>query len=440
MSNRQMICDPERIELFLTQQLEDHEQTAFELHLDDCGVCRQQLEATAAGDDIWSGIRESLQGQAEDLGAVRSEFNTEASDDATFAHTVVLDLLAPTDDDRMLGRLGTYEVAGVVGTGGMGVVLKAFDGSLNRYVAIKILTPHLGSSGAARKRFLREAQAVAAVVHDNVIEIHGVAKANGLPYLVMPHVKGPSLQKRLDDDGPLALTEILRIGMQAANGLAAVHAQGLVHRDVKPANILLADGVERVKLTDFGLARAANDASLTKTGIIAGTPQYMSPEQARGDSIDQRSDLFSLGSVLYAMCTGRLSDGEIELAADRITLAIRETAKFLLEGSAMLRRKMPSGESETVVADQLKIDHATGTVKAVGPGRMIGSVPKNMNLSVRHSEPSGNLVWNELGVTSAPVSPLTARTLEWIGLHLHPISKRIFAEIMSSRNTRVAWM
>ena len=127
----------------------------------------------------------------------------------------------------------------------------------------------------------------------------------GLPYLVMPYVRGPSLQRRLDCEGPLALVEILRIGMQAAAGLAAAHAQGLVHRDVKPANILLADGVERVKLADFGLARAADDASLTKTGIIAGTPQYMSPEQVRGESIDQRSDLFSLGSVLYAMCTGR---------------------------------------------------------------------------------------------------------------------------------------
>ncbi len=330
MSNRQMACDPERIEPFLTQQLADHEHTAFELHLDDCAVCRRQLESTAASDDIWSGIRESLLGQSDDLGAGRSEYHTQAPDDATFAHTVVLDLLAPTDDDRMLGRLGAYEVVGVVGTGGMGVVLKAFDGSLNRYVAIKVLAPHLGSSGAARKRFSREAQAAAAVGHENVIEIHGVAEANGLPYLVMPYVKGPSLQKRLDDDGPLALTEIMRIGMQAANGLAAAHAQGLVHRDVKPANILLADGIERVKLTDFGLARAADDASLTKTGIIAGTPQYMSPEQARGDSIDQRSDLFSLGSVLYAMCTGRspfraeTSYGMLRRVTDEEPCSIRE--------------------------------------------------------------------------------------------------------------------
>ena len=162
----------------------------------------------------------------------------------------------------MLGRLGPYEVVGVIGSGGMGVVLKAFDAALNRYVAIKVLAPHLGSSGAARKRFSREAQAAAAVVHDNVMEIYGVADLEELPYLVMPYVRGPSLQRRLDDDGPLALVEILRIGMQAASGLAAAHAQGLVHRDVKPANILLADGIERVKLTDFGLAlAAANDAS-----------------------------------------------------------------------------------------------------------------------------------------------------------------------------------
>ena len=212
--------------------------------------------------------------------------------------------MAPTDDDRMIGRLGVYEVQGVIGSGGMGVVLKALDPALNRYVAIKLLSPHLGNSGAARQRFSREAQAAAAVVHNNVVEIHGVADTQGLPYLVMPYVRGPSLQKRINDEGPLAVVEILRVGMQAAAGLSAAHAQGLVHRDVKPANILLADGIERVKLTDFGLARAADDASLTRTGIIAGTPQYMSPEQARGESVDQRSDLFSLGSVLYAMCTG----------------------------------------------------------------------------------------------------------------------------------------
>ncbi|MDP6446915.1 MAG: serine/threonine-protein kinase, partial [Pirellulaceae bacterium] len=124
------------------------------------------------------------------------------------------------------------------------------------------------------------------------------------PYLVMPYIRGASLQRRLDESGPLAVDEVLRIAHQTARGLAAAHAQGLVHRDIKPANILLADGVERVRITDFGLARAGDDASITNSGVIAGTPQYMSPEQARGDTIDQRSDLFSLGSVVYAMCTG----------------------------------------------------------------------------------------------------------------------------------------
>src|SRR5262249_23014599 len=137
-----------------------------------------------------------------------------------------------------------------------------------------------------------------------VIAIHAVSEANGLPYLVMPYIRGTSLQKRLDAQGRLAVPEILRIGMQAAAGLAAAHAPGLVPRDIKPANILPAEWVARLTKTASGLARAADDASLTRSGVIAGTPQFMSPEQARGDSIDQRSDLFSLGSVLYALCTG----------------------------------------------------------------------------------------------------------------------------------------
>ncbi len=298
-------CNPQRIQLFLDQKLSDAELSAFESHLSHCDDCRRRLETTVASEDLWSEMRESLRDDQLPPDGLQSGDSDSTGEDASSSQTTVLKLLAPTDDDRMLGRWGTYEVVGVVGTGGMGVVLKAFDAALNRYVAIKVLAPHLGSSGAARKRFSREARASAAVVHDNVIEIYDVAETAGLPYLVMPYVRGPSLQRRLDDGGPMALAEILRVGMQAAAGLAAAHAQGLVHRDVKPANILLADGIERVKLTDFGLARAADDASLTKTGVIAGTPQYMSPEQARGEAVDQRSDLFSLGSVLYAMCTGR---------------------------------------------------------------------------------------------------------------------------------------
>ena len=126
--------------------------------------------------------------------------------------------------------------------------------------------------------------------------IHAVDEFRGLPYLVMQYVPGRSLQERLDLTGPLEVKEILRIGTQAARALAAAHAQGVVHRDIKPANILLENCVERVKLTDFGLARAIDDASLTQSGVIAGTPQYMAPEQARGEPVDARADLFSLGA------------------------------------------------------------------------------------------------------------------------------------------------
>ncbi|TWU58992.1 Serine/threonine-protein kinase PrkC [Rubripirellula tenax] len=213
--------------------------------------------------------------------------------------------LDPTDDPQSLGRFAGYEIVGIVGHGGMGIVLKGFESSLNRYVAIKVLAPRLATNGNARKRFAREAQAAAAVRHDNVIAIHRVDDWHGLPFLVMPYVGGISLQKRIDIEGSLNIEQTLRVGVQIASGLAAAHAQGLVHRDIKPANILLEQGVERVTITDFGLARAADDASVTRTGVIAGTPQYMSPEQAEARQIDARSDLFSLGSVLYAMATGR---------------------------------------------------------------------------------------------------------------------------------------
>ena len=179
--------------------------------------------------------------------------------------------LDPTDDPFMLGRFAGYEIVGIIGHGGMGIVLKGLERSLNRYVAIKILAPRLATNATARRRFAREAQAAAAVLHENVVAIHRVDEAHGLPFLVMPYFVGESLQQRIDRSGPLTLQASLRIGVQIAHGLAAAHAQGLVHRDIKPANIMLEPGVERVQITDFGLARAVDDAALTMTGIIAGT-------------------------------------------------------------------------------------------------------------------------------------------------------------------------
>ena len=200
--------------------------------------------------------------------------------------------------------MGGYDILEVIGRGGMGVVLKAFDRELQRCVALKVLAPHLANSSLARKRFAREAQAAAAIVHPNVLAIHQVQAGGQLPFLVMPLVAGETLAQRLTREGTLEIKECLRIGMQAAAALSAAHEQGLVHRDVKPANILLEMGIERAMLMDFGLARAADDVTLTRWGIIAGTPQYMSPEQARGEALDGRSDLFALGCILYEMATG----------------------------------------------------------------------------------------------------------------------------------------
>jgi uncharacterized protein (TIGR03067 family) len=215
-----------------------------------------------------------------------------------------LSFLAPSRKPGSLGRLDHYEILEVVGKGGFGMVLRAFDEKLHRIVAIKVLSLELSANGTARQRFIREARTAAAVVHEHVVTIHAVVEEHRPPYLVMQMIDGVTLQQKLDKSGTLHVRQVLRIGMQMAEGLAAAHKQGLVHRDIKPANILLENGIERVKITDFGLARAVDDASVTQSGTVAGTPMYMSPEQAEGLPIDHRSDLFSLGTVLYAMCTG----------------------------------------------------------------------------------------------------------------------------------------
>jgi serine/threonine protein kinase len=278
-------------------------------HLADCAGCQRRLEELAGGSGWLLAKAASRERATRPATAAleqamrRLEARPAAPEDEP-ASPARLDFLEPSDRPGGLGRFGPYEVLEHVASGGMGIVLKARDPVLNRVVAIKVLPPPLAARALARARFIREARAAAAVAHEHVVAIHAVDEWAGLPYLVMPFVNGRSLADRLRATGPLRLEEILRIGAQTAAGLAAAHAQGLVHRDVKPGNILLENSVERVKLTDFGLARAADDAALTVTGQLAGTPEYMSPEQARGGEQDARSDLFSLGAVLYAMASG----------------------------------------------------------------------------------------------------------------------------------------
>jgi formylglycine-generating enzyme required for sulfatase activity/serine/threonine protein kinase len=213
--------------------------------------------------------------------------------------------LQPATRTGWLGRLGHYEIEAILGRGAFGIVAKAFDEKLHRVVAIKLMNPELAATSPPRQRFLREARTAAAVTHENIVAIHAVEE-EPIPYLVMEYISGQTLQQRMDARGPLETQEILRIGQQVASGLAAAHAAKLIHRDIKPSNILLTDGPhERAKISDFGLARAVDDASMTSSGMIAGTPMYMAPEQARGETLDHRADLFSLGSVLYQTASGR---------------------------------------------------------------------------------------------------------------------------------------
>jgi serine/threonine-protein kinase len=307
-------CDKRRLRQVLAVGAESEIEADVAEHLERCESCRHDLEMLAGGAEWWSDARSYLTPVDADVAGDSARGDTThrtdgagGPRDSSFFASLrkQLAFLSPSATAGSLGRLGSYEITDVIGRGGMGIVLEGHDPALNRKVAIKVLAAEWAHNATARRRFGREAQAAAAVVHDHVVPIFSVDARGEVPYLVMAHIPGRSLQQRIDTTGPLEIKEILRIGMQTAAGLAAAHAQGLVHRDIKPANILLENSVERVRITDFGLARAVDDVSQTQSGILAGTPQYMSPEQASGEAVDHRTDLFSLGSVLYAMCTGR---------------------------------------------------------------------------------------------------------------------------------------
>jgi serine/threonine protein kinase len=292
------------------------------LHLETCSDCQSTLESLAAEPVVWARAAGGLDDAAWQEPALHQVLERLKEEEPTTVGIEDLGFLQPTDKPGLLGLLGPYEVVREIGRGGMGVVLEARDPSLQRVVAIKVLSPCLAWSQRARRRFVREARSAAAVNHAHIVTVYGVEECDGLPCLIMQHVAGESLQARLDHVGPLSVEEVVQIGLETAAGLAAAHAQGLIHRDIKPANILIADCGSQiadssdqsairnpqsaiVKITDFGLARMVDDVGLTQNGVVAGTPEYMAPEQARGERVDHRADLFSLGSVMYAACTGK---------------------------------------------------------------------------------------------------------------------------------------
>ncbi len=262
-----------------------------------CPKCGQPAEVPAPSEcTVAAAPRPAPPPPEQTVGAPPS--NGQADDEFGF--------LAPPQGPGELGRLGGYRVLKVLGQGGMGVVFLAEDLRLKRRVALKAIKPGAGSA-PARQRFLREAQATAQLKHDHVVTIYQVGEERGAPFLAMEFLQGEALDERLKHDGQLPILEALRIARETAEGLAAAHEVGLIHRDIKPGNLWLEAPRGRVKILDFGLARGGTeDVQITQSGAIVGTPAYMAPEQAQAEEVDGRADLFSLGCVLYRMVTGEL--------------------------------------------------------------------------------------------------------------------------------------
>ncbi|MDY3556311.1 protein kinase [Gemmata sp. JC717] len=222
----------------------------------------------------------------------------------------------PPTEKGDLGSLGPYRVLKQLGKGGMGAVYAAVDSRLDRKLALKVMLAEAAKDADAKERFLREARAAAQVQHDNVVTVYEADERNGIPYIAMQLLQGYPLDSFLKKKGTPTLPQALRLAREAAAGLAAAHRIGLVHRDIKPGNLWLEAPNGRVKVLDFGLAKPVHaDIELTQSGMVVGTPAYMSPEQARGARVDARSDLFSLGTVLYRLCANRLPfDGPTTMA------------------------------------------------------------------------------------------------------------------------------
>jgi len=325
-------------------------------HVLECRDCARSLQRLEVSDTFRAELRatatdaeRTLSSEVQDLvggpGSALSSACTPlvgAADNATIGEDkepaydgLWSNLLQPPQGPDELGWLGQYRVLKVLGAGGMGRVFLAEDTHLRRPVALKVMSPHLQEIATARERFLREARSAAALRDDRIVTIYQVGQVDNVPFLAMELLEGESLEARLRRETSLTPDDVIRFGIQIAEGLAVAHEQGLVHRDIKPANLWLeskrqATGAgphqpPRVKILDFGLARAAQSpTSLTTTGQVLGTPHYMAPEQARGEPVDPRSDLFSLGCVLYRMAAGREPFRGESMMAVLTALAVEE--------------------------------------------------------------------------------------------------------------------
>jgi serine/threonine protein kinase len=366
--------DLAELELLLLGNVSGPAADSLEQHLLACPSCARRLRGLAGEDRLLTALRGRGTATASADGSVEAvmerlrrtrprdgESGTATALSGPPGRTVSPEelprdaraILAPAQGPDELGRLGRYRVLKVLGAGGMGIVLEAEDTALRRPVALKVMKLALAAAGTAQQRFLQEARATAAVVHDHIVTIHDVdeapaggpeAAAGSVPFLAMQLLQGETLDARLKRQGLLPVPEVMRIGREIAAGLAAAHDKGLIHRDIKPANVWLEAPGGRVKILDFGLVRATgaagpapeptvapsatltgSDQRLTQEGAIIGTPAYMAPEQALGRSAtDARSDLFSLGCILYRLCTGRAAFEGADTAGTLLAVATHQ--------------------------------------------------------------------------------------------------------------------
>ncbi len=318
-------CPPKQTLIdFLLGKLEPSQVATCEQHLHDCKPCGDTIRGLDANDTFVrlagnsnpsltdaDGSEESEQlivkmliNKMQEMQPTHSSSGKQSATSPNRADEII-NLLQPTAGSDTMGRLAHYEIHELLGVGATSVVFRARDEQLHRDVALKVLRPSLGDG--ARERFLAEARAAAALNHENITTIYQVATEGHLAFMAQQWLPGETLEARLEREPELDNEEIKSISLQVANGLAAAHTKNLIHRDIKPANIWVDSERNRAIILDFGLVRVADDQpQLTETGMIAGTPNYMSPEQTRGSEVDSRSDLFSLGCVMYRMCTGRL--------------------------------------------------------------------------------------------------------------------------------------
>jgi len=368
-----------KLQALIAGVLDSDDEERVSQHLDHCAGCQQRLELAAGQVQLLHDVQERLSepddGDFPDMATVISRFHADLASDAErttpdrvdqggdFSTAAESDFGAASIDQSVPSLIDGIEIVQEIGRGGMGVVYRGHETSLGRDVAVKMLARRLAAYPEARERFTREARSLAALQHPYIVTIHRIVDpspadaANHPPCLVMEYVDGESLAARLRRKGPLPLKEVVRTSIQIAAALSAAHDRDIIHRDIKPANILLERATRRVKLTDFGLARTVDDVALTQSGTLVGTPGYMSPEQAEGKRLDHRSDLFSLGSVMHAMLTGRppfAGDTVMDTmgrivhdAAGPIVTARRDVPDGLLRLIGTLHAKDPADRFQT---------------------------------------------------------------------------------------------